>query len=302
MVGVAIEPGRGSAAGLDQGTLEFLRSTFGPRTADFLERMDPDGEVGRLLTGQVVAYIDPETLVGKRLLDFGCGSGASSFILAGLLPQTEIIGVELDPNLVAIGRRVAGGWGGAAPRFLVSPGGTEIPRGLGQFDVIMLSAVYEHLLPEERRVVLPKLWAALRPGGILFVNQTPHRWFPYDHHSTGLWGINYLPAALARRYALLAPMNRDFNRTLRPWKAHLRGGLRGGTERSIIRELTGGHPGRARIIQPRLHRDRADYWLASTSPRWRRFKQAIAGFFRLSERLLGTIPSMNVDVAIERRS
>ena len=150
--------------------------------------------------------------------------------------------------------------------------------------------------------MLPKLWAAMKPGAVVFVNQTPHRWFPWDHHSTALWGINYLPAGLAARYASrCARMNVGYNRRAgRNWAVHLRGGLRGGTERSIVQHLTAGRPDAARILQPIRHRDRAAYWLAQTSPRHRRIKRIIAQAFRWSERLFGTIPGMNVDVVIQK--
>jgi hypothetical protein len=82
-------------------------------------------------------------------------------------------------------------------RFLVSPDANSLPPEIGTFDFVMLSAVYEHLLPEERRRVMPWIWSKLKPGGTLFINQTPYRYFPYEHHTTGLWFINYLPDKLS---------------------------------------------------------------------------------------------------------
>src|SRR5204863_9097725 len=155
--------------------------------------------------------------------------------------------------------RVAAWRGLANARFEISPHGAALPSGIGKFDYVMLSAVYEHLLPEERRRVMPRIWSMMRRGGVLFINQTPHRFFPYEHHSTGLWFINYLPDRvalfLARRFSRI---NREDNRR-RDWRGHLRGGLRGGTEREILRHLPGGA-----MLQPKQG-DRAAYWLARTS-------------------------------------
>ncbi|HEU4801113.1 MAG TPA: class I SAM-dependent methyltransferase, partial [Gemmatimonadales bacterium] len=162
------------------------------------DHMDPDGEMGRLLRAQLFAYCTPSDFVGHRVLDFGSGEGGSAFIMSSLLPESGIVGVELNATQVERATRLARS-AGRAVTFRCSPRGTELPPDLGTFQFIMLSAVYEHLLPEERREVLPRLWAHLNVGGILFVNQTPHRWFPYEHHSTGLWGINYLPNGLAMR-------------------------------------------------------------------------------------------------------
>ena len=37
------------------------------------------------------------------------------------------------------------------------------------------------------------IWAHLKSGGVLFLNQTPHRYFPVEHHTTNLPMINYFP-------------------------------------------------------------------------------------------------------------
>jgi hypothetical protein len=151
---------------------------------------------------------------------------------------------------------------------------------------------------------MPQLWNLLKPGGVLFVNQTPHRWFPRDPHSTGLWGINYLPDKIAHWYARrFSSMNPNINRSM-DWNVHLRGGLRGGSERELIRLLTAGGGASATIMQPVAHglRDRADYWLCATSSRMRSVKQAIAFLYRLTDRLFGTVPAAYLDVAIRKAS
>src|SRR5450631_3033526 len=61
----------------------------------------------------------------------------------------------------------------------------ELPAALGRFDVIVFSAVFEHLLARERAVVIPQVWSVLAPGGVLLVGETPHRWTPVELHTTG---------------------------------------------------------------------------------------------------------------------
>jgi len=255
-----------------------------------------------ILRRQISAYIEPRSLRGMRLLDFGCGKGGSTFALADLLPDTRIVGLELLAENVRYAQRIAAQRQLTEVEFLASPSGARLPEDIGEFDVVMLSAVYEHLLPEERRMLLPQLWARLRVGGVLFVNQTPHRWFPYEHHSTGLWGINYMPDRLAHGYArrfakLDSPINRSPD-----WETHLRGGLRGGTERGIIADLTFGSSTRGVILQPRIYRDRAAYWLSGTSLRFRVLKRCIALSFRICGRLFDSIPALNIDVAIRKEA
>lgn len=281
----------------------FLKSgTSFAWLGDAISRHEEPDEVQGVLKRQLSAYIERKLFSGARMLDFGCGSGASTFFLAAFLPETEIVGLELDPVRIELARTLAARRGTPNVRFLVSPSGDSVPSGLENFDFIMFSAVYEHLLPNERRAVMPRLWALLKPGGVLFINQTPHRWVPYEHHSAELWGINYLPDRLAHWHARnFSKVNPEVNRSM-DWNTHLRGGLRGGTELGIIADLTAGSQTRGVILQPNAggFRDRADYWLAGTSPRFRPVKQGIATFFRICDRLFSTIPALNVDVAIRK--
>jgi hypothetical protein len=108
--------------------------------------------------------------------------------------------------------------------------------------------------------------------------------------------VNYLPDAAARRAAHFS--RRDVRND--DWPTLLRKGIRGGTEHSIVRELTGGRTRDARILQPIHYRDRADYWLQHTSARYRAIKRVLASGFRLSEQVFGTIPTTHVDVAIQK--
>ena len=264
---------------------------------------DPDYVLGSIRR-QLFAFVTSRELPGTRILDFGCGPGASTVGLATLLPASQIVGVEPDAELVRLAGRLAAKRQLSNVEFRISPAGGALPQDLGSFDYVMLSAVFEHLLPSERRMLIPQLWDLLKPGGILFINQTPHRWFPRDAHSTGLWGINYLPDKIAHSYARrFSSMNPSINRSL-DWNVHLRGGLRGGSEQELIRLLSGGGRASAIIMQPVAHglRDRADYWLSCTSPRLRPVKKAVASLYRLTDRLFGTIPAVNLDLALRKAS
>jgi predicted O-methyltransferase YrrM len=280
--------------------VEQLLDTTSPEwICDAIARHEDPDYIRKEMRTQLFAYFPPGAYAGRRLLDFGCGNGASTMAIAQLLPQTEVVGVELEARRIVEANAILQYLGLPNARFMRSPTGEQLPDGIGSFDFIMLSAVFEHLLPSERRTVMPLLWSHMRPGAVMFVNQTPHRWVPYEHHSTGLWGINYLPDAVAYRLA------RRFGVGTRgrTWPTMLRGGIRGGTERSIRAALTGGNPGAAEILQPSQTglRDRADYWLSCTSPRHRAMKRLVTSLFRLTDRLFGTMPTLNVSVAIRKR-
>ena len=271
--------------------LEHLTAHAGEWIDDLLGRLDPNGGVAAGVTRQLTAYLDPARLTGKRLLDFGCGVGASSLALARLLPTTEIVGIELNAEQVRLGNDLAVYHRLPNLRFLASPSGDSLPPNLGRFDAITLCCVYEHLLPDERKAVLPMLWRALTPGGTFLLNGTPYRWFPIEHHTTGLPLLNYLPhqltLALAQRFGKYQHKG--------DWPAYLRAGIRGGTEWSVLREI--GYP--AEVLRPRQG-DRADYWLTGTSSQRRTMKRLVAAGFRLADRLWGTIPATHLDVALRK--
>jgi SAM-dependent methyltransferase len=269
---------------------------------DAVARLEEPAYVLGIIQRQLFSFCRPQDFHGARVLDFGCGTGASTLGMAALLPTSRLIGVELDAGLVTLARRLARNRRLYNVAFEVSPEPHALPQNLGTFDYVMLSAVFEHLLPSERRVLMPQLWDSLRPHGVLFVNQTPHRWFPLDTHSTGLWGINYFPDKLAHWYARqFSPLNPSINRS-RDWNVHLRGGLRGGSEREVVSLLTADHRAPAVVMRPVVPglRDRADYWLSSTGGRFRLLKRVIAEFYRLTDHLFGTVPAVNLEVAIRK--
>ena len=259
------------------------------------ESVARDEDTAALLP-ELFAYIAPGTFRDKRILDFGCGTGGSTCMLARHLPNTEVIGVELDAKLLPLARLRAAHYGfGERVQFIPVPSPDSLPE-IGDFDVIVLSAVYEHLLPAERPVLMRRLWSVLRHRGVLFLNQTPHRWYPIETHSTGLPLLNYLPLSLAvpiaRRYSRV----RSTPNLSRDPREHLRGGLRGATERGVLKCI--GDPC-AQLIAP-LNGDRVDLWYTRLSPRHRRLKQGARLAMKAIYRLTGSVFSPNLALAISR--
>ena len=266
-----------------------------------LARYDDPDYIQKQLGMQIKAYVDPAEFRGKRLLDFGCGTGASTFSMAAMFPETEFVGVELSSSRIELAQRVLESRKHDNIRFLVSPDPNSLPPGIGTFDYVMLSAVYEHLLPEERKKVMPLIWSVMKFGALIFINQTPYRYFPYEHHTTGLWFVNFLPDGvthyLARKYSKLNP---EVNKSP-DWNVHLRGGIRGGTEGEVLSNLRLANDGsRPTVVQPR-NGDRASYWLSCTNPERHGFlKKTVASAFRVTDKLFGTVPSINMDVVIRK--
>lgn len=278
---------------------EMMDLSF-PWLCDWLSRHEEYHYVGVVLERQLRAYLRDSDLKNKRILDFGCGSGASTLWLAQLAPGSEIIGVDFHSKSIELARRIARARKIENAIFVPLPDPKTLPNECGRFDYIVLCAVYEHLLPDERKSLLPQIWKCLQSNGILFINQTPYRWFPLEHHSTGLWLINYMPDRIAHVYARrCARINRNANRAER-WEEHLRGGIRGGTEWEVLRILRAAGGGKPCVLQP-LGQDRASYWLSCTrQERYRLLKLICAQVFRWTDRVFGTIPAANLDVAIQK--
>ena len=134
---------------------------------------------------------------------------------------------------------------------------------------------------------------------MLFVDQTPYRWFPIERHTTGLPFINYLPDRLA-----LATSRRFSKRVGRkaPWSQLLRNGIRGGTEGEILTILN--RSGRtAVLLRPQrlgVH-DRIDLWYQLSSANKKSFgKQAGMWGFRTVKAITGATMTPNLSLAIKK--
>ncbi|HZE60779.1 MAG TPA: class I SAM-dependent methyltransferase [Burkholderiales bacterium] len=281
-----VEPGQGCAGAGDSWTTAYpdelileIYATKRGYVCDEIRREEDPRYVERAIRHEVLGCIDAEAFRGKRILDFGCGAGASTLVMSRLLPPCELVGVELEERLLKLARLRAEYLGRQALRFFHSPSGTALPAGLGTFDYIVLSAVYEHLLPEERGVLLPSIWRHLKPGGVLFINQTPHRYSPLEMHTTGLPLINYLPDTLALAYAkrFSGRINGDED-----WPALLRAGIRGATIAEIVHVLGG----RATLLAPKFG-DQIDLWHGKLSLRYAFFKRAIWAALKALKPLAG---------------
>ena len=129
----------------------FLNRSFA-WLCDSLARHDDPEYVEKVVGKQLLAYVGESALRGKRLLDFGCGAGASTLCIGAMFPDTEVVGVELDAGNIGLAQRVLAARRMKNVKFLVSPDPNSLPPGIGTFDFVMLSAVYEHLLPNERQI------------------------------------------------------------------------------------------------------------------------------------------------------
>lgn len=143
-------------------------------------------------------YLD---IQGRRVLDFGCGAGASAVAWGRL--GAVVTGVEPDAALAAAAAlRIVEDGQQDAVRILHVADTQHLPFDDNSFQVCICNAVIEHIPPRHRAKYVREIWRVLEPGGYLFITETPNRLSPYDGHTTHLWGVPWLPLKLARRYAI----------------------------------------------------------------------------------------------------
>lgn len=127
---------------------------------------------------------------GKRLLDFGCGSGLSAAGAAIMGQADLVVGVDINPELRACRDFLAQNFGiSDLPPNLqfeeIRPGQTI---GHADFDCIFSWSVFEHVDERIFASVLSDLTAKLRPGGLFFVQISPLYFSPEGSH---LWTLGY---------------------------------------------------------------------------------------------------------------
>lgn len=244
--------------------IRLIFDAFGPVfTCDEISRDIDASEASLDVQHSVQAYFQ-DTIFNRSalILDYGCGGGSSSVALAKLFPQAKIVGVDFAGGLLEIAKGRAGHHGMSNLRFEAVPAsGRQFDA---EYDFVFLNAVYEHLLPAERPAVMAGVWSALKTDGILFLNQTPHRWFPIEAHTSGLPLINYLPKSPA-----LWAMRKFCKRSIAKasWTEMLRAGIRGATVGEIMRNIQRIDPHAARVQPIRLATSWAGIWYATKRAR-----------------------------------
>lgn len=135
----------------------------------------------------------------KKMLDFGCGAGASTlnFLRCG---ATNITGVDVDETLLDIANSRLNGFfqkGYQLKKIEYIDGKYSMPFSNGEFDIVWAQAILEHVIPDQRRFVLGELWRVLKKGGLLIIFGTPNRLWIKEFHTSNLFFVNYLPLDLA---------------------------------------------------------------------------------------------------------
>jgi tRNA (cmo5U34)-methyltransferase len=153
-------------------TVEEIRRRFDADVERFadLETGQASTMDAALAMDLVVTAAAAVTPAATRLLDIGCGAGNYTLKLLQLLPDLNVTLVDRSrPMLDRALQRLA-----AATTANVNVVQADIRRlslGEERFDIIMAAAVFHHLRgDDEWQHVFAKCYAALRPGGSLWIS------------------------------------------------------------------------------------------------------------------------------------
>jgi SAM-dependent methyltransferase len=151
----------------------------------------------------------------KKMLDFGCGAGASTMIFLRCA-ATDVTGVEVDETLLDIAKSRLNDFFQSGYRLVkieYIDGQYCMPFSDGEFDIVWAQAIVEHILPDQRKFVLGELMRVLRKDGLLIILGTPNRLWIKEFHTSNLFFVNYLPLDLAiwvaRHWSHRVPMDQS---------------------------------------------------------------------------------------------
>ena len=138
-----------------------------------------------------------EGLLPKRnslnTLDIGCGTGAWSVHWA--VRGYKVTGVDFDPEFIPRAQRRESLTDPQVFRGIVADA-TRLPADIGQFDVVVLNSLLEHV-PDWRAAMLEAV-RALAPGGLLLLTTT-NRYHPFQGEVNHFPFYPWLPSAVRDR-------------------------------------------------------------------------------------------------------
>jgi 2-polyprenyl-3-methyl-5-hydroxy-6-metoxy-1,4-benzoquinol methylase len=129
-----------------------------------------------------------------RALEIGSGEGVCSATLSHVFD--EYVGLEIQAHLIQGAEKLCKMFGAGNTHFVLDEAANLekfLSRESKKFDLIILHAVIEHLLPEERFSVLRTCWDYLGDDGYLFIGEAPSNIYFEDQHSSFMLYFQQMP-------------------------------------------------------------------------------------------------------------
>lgn len=102
--------------------------------------------------------------------ELGAASGDTTCTLAAAYPRARFVGVDINPEHVAVGNALARRGGLGNVRFLERDFEALRPEDVPELDYVCAHGVWSWIAPAKRRAVLELASARLKPGGLLHVS------------------------------------------------------------------------------------------------------------------------------------
>lgn len=130
----------------------------------------------RALSAEFNRYFTQDLVRGKDILDFGCGTGALSYLLAHMGAKS-CVGIDLLDRDIEVARGRAKG---EPVAFKCATSTNKVDMASESVDVITCFDVMEHIMEYES--ILKEWHRVLRPNGRVLISWQP--WLhPYGHHA-----------------------------------------------------------------------------------------------------------------------
>lgn len=136
-----------------------------------------------------------------RIVDLGCGAGASTAVVARRWPDARILGVDSSPAMLTEARK-------ALPGHEFGEGDVGLWRAETPFDLVFSNAALQWI--EGHRQLFPRLMTSVAPGGVLAI-QMPRNFDAPSHRlmaetaAEGRWRERLASVAASRKDLVGAP-------------------------------------------------------------------------------------------------
>jgi S-adenosylmethionine-dependent methyltransferase len=196
---------------LDMIRMSLERNYFSKEKSNYLETAEGKKDLNDHLLSRLnynrtytIPWLDSlRPLKDARILEIGCGPGASTVALAE--QGAKVTAIDIDAAAL-IDAKVRCETYGLDVDF-VKLNATKISEYSFNIshDIIIFSACIEHMTYDERLGSINNAWNILPSGGLICILETPNRLWFYDSHTSLMPFFFWLPDEIARKYYRFSP-------------------------------------------------------------------------------------------------
>lgn len=127
----------------------------------------------------------------KKILDLGCGRGDLSFFLAR--KGADVVGIDYSIEAIKIANKKLSKEKNIKDKIKFHlEDAKKIIFGENEFDIVVSIDLFEHLYPEELKIVFKKVSYILKKDGMLLVHTEPNRLYLNFTHPFYVYSISTL--------------------------------------------------------------------------------------------------------------